>query len=115
MTSGTRFIHGRRTHYIDYKIDDVQKGTYEEFEEKYFVLFKTIIAKNFTGQLRSYGKISDVYPTTLLNAFTADFAEREADFYSNGVTYNQFCPQFTGVSNLTNALWNLKKYVFTTK
>lgn len=76
LTSGTRYIHGKRTHFIDYKIEDLQKGTYEEFEDKYFILFKTLISKNFTGQLRGYGGVSSVYPTTLLNAFTAGFTDR---------------------------------------
>ena len=70
------------------------------------------MTKNFTFQLGNYGKVSDVYPSSLLNAFTAGLAERKLDFYSNGATYNQFCPQYSGISNLVNALWHLKKYVW---
>ena len=115
LSSGARFIHGKKVHFIEHKISELQNGTFDEFLNKYFELFKTTIAKNFTFQLFNYGKVSDIYPTSLLNAFTAGFDTRKADFYSNGVTYNQFCPQFTGVANLTNALWNIKKYVFETK
>ena len=112
LQSGPRFIHGVRSHYIEYKIADLQKDTYENFEDKFFHYFKTIVTKNYTGQLGNYGRVSEIFPTSLLNAFTSGFVERKKDFYSNGTKYNIFAPQYTGISNLANALWNIKKYVF---
>ena len=70
MSSGPVYIHGKRTHYLEYSLDDLQKESYEMFEEKYFKYFRTMITKNFTGQLNSFGKVSDIFPTSLLNAFT---------------------------------------------
>ena len=70
------------------------------------------MTKNYTNQLGNFGKVSDIFPTSLLNAFTEGFVKRKKDFYSNGTQYNLFAPQYTGIANLTNALWNIKKYVF---
>ena len=70
MNSGTRYIHGMRTHYKEYSLSSLQEGTYQEFESKFFNYFKTTVTKNFTNQLQNYGKLSEVWPTSLLNAFT---------------------------------------------
>lgn len=99
-------------HHRIYKIDELQKGSYENFEEHFWKIFHDIIARNFTSQLSSFGLVSDIFPTSLLNVFTHGVADREADFYSNGTRYNLFAPQFTGIANLVNSLWNIKKYVF---
>jgi hypothetical protein len=65
--------------------------------------------------LSNYENNTAVCPATLLNAFTTDMRKRESDFYENGCNYKIFAPQFTGVANLTNALWNIKKLVFEEK
>lgn len=66
----------------------------------------------FTGQLGGFPNLSQVCPATLLNAFTADMRKRQSDFYENGATYKIFAPQYTGIANLANALWNIKTLVF---
>lgn len=66
------------------------------------------------GQLGDFSNMTKVCPATLLNAFTANMIERASDFYANGTEYKLFCPQYTGVANLTNALWNIKRLVFDT-
>jgi hypothetical protein len=68
--------------------------------------------RNFYGELSGFGNLSKVCPATLLNAFTANMRDRERDFYHNGAEYLLFSPQYTGISNLTNSLWNIKKLVF---
>lgn len=73
------------------------------------------MSRAFAGQLSGFTDLSEFCPATLLNAFTADMRERESDFYLNGATYKIFCPQFTGVANLTNALWNIRTLVFEQK
>jgi len=70
------------------------------------------MAQRFQGQLSNFGKLTEVCPATLLNAFTATQIDRESDFYQNGAEYKLFCPQFTGISNLVNSLWNIKQLVF---
>lgn len=59
--------------------------------------------------------MTGVCPATLLNAFTADMLKRGNDFYQNGANYHLFCPQYTGLANLVNSLWNIKTLVFETK
>lgn len=74
-----------------------------------------MFTRAFTGQLKGFEMLSTVCPATLLNAFTADMRERESDFYLGGSTYKIFAPQYTGVANLVNALWNIKTLVYEKK
>lgn len=73
------------------------------------------MSRNFLGELSGFENISKICPATLLNAFTANMRDRESDFYLNGTTYRIFAPQYTGLPNLTNALWNIKTLVFEQK
>ncbi len=71
--------------------------------------------QGFTGQLSGYSNMTKVCPATLLNAFTANMIQRASDFYANGAQYKIFCPQYTGLANLANSLWNIKRLVFETQ
>jgi hypothetical protein len=71
--------------------------------------------RNFKGELSGFNNLTTVCPATLLNAFTADMRTRASDFYANGTQYKIFCPQYTGVANLVNALWNIKQLVYVEK
>ena len=66
----------------------------------------------FYGELCGYSNMSKICPSSLLNAFTANMIERGSDFHENGTEYKLFCPQYTGVANLVNSLWNIKQLVF---
>ena len=71
-----------------------------------------MMRSRFAGQLSGFSNMTKVCPATLLNPFIANMAERESDFYANGAEYKLFCPQYTGLANLANSLWNIKKLVF---
>jgi hypothetical protein len=77
--------------------------------------FEDLMNRNFKGELSGFSNLTKVCPATLLNAFTADMRKRGSDFYANGTQYKIFCPQYTGVANLVNSLWNIKQLVFVEK
>jgi pyruvate-formate lyase len=84
-------------------------------ENEYFNIFEEIMRKNFNFELAGFGNLSTICPASLLNAFTANMRSRGSDFYENGSEYKIFCPQYTGLANLANSLYNIKTLVYDKK
>lgn len=78
-------------------------------------VFRKYYAQGANGHLGGYGSITSICPATMLNAFTHGNREKGADLYSNGARYNLFAPQYTGLTNLVNAMWNIRELVFRRK
>ena len=112
-TSGPAFIHGKRGYYTFTSVDEYK--SYEDLEEAYLKIFRNVYLQGANGHLGGYGNITNVCPAPLLNAFVHNSHEKGADLYQNGARYNIFAPQYSGMANLANAMWNIRKLVFKRK
>jgi pyruvate-formate lyase len=112
LDSGSRFINGKRNTYRERPLESFK--TYQDVEDEYFETFKEFIRRDTIGGLVGHGAVTAWCPATLLNAFVADLRERGSDFYENGAEYKLIAPQYTGLANLINSLWNIKTLVYET-
>lgn len=113
VSSGPQFIHGKRGYYTYTPISTFK--TYDDLENAYIKIFKNVFLQGANGHLGGYGNITDVCPATLINAFVHESREKGADLYRNGARYNIFAPQYVGMANLINAMWNIKSLVYEKK
>lgn len=96
--------------------DGEETPDYPEFEDLYraWVKDNRAAAENI---IENYAKGwgTDGRPNTLVSLFIEDCVENAAGYNSRGARYTVFSPHASGLPNVINSLWAIKKYVYDEK
>ncbi|MDC0672906.1 Dyp-type peroxidase [Nannocystis radixulma] len=109
-SAGPMWLHGVKVSFTSPDADTI--ASFDELVELFLTHLRWMYAKQIDGLLAVFGQMSDVCPTPLLSALTADCLAKGLDLYGGGARYNVVAPCFTGLSTVIDSLYAIRSMVF---
>lgn len=110
MSAGPVFLEGKVASFRSKSVEDVD--SYSELERLFFYHFEWTHAQQVAGFVANFGSLAGTCPAPLLSVFIEGCMEKAMDLYAGGATYSVVGPCFTGIPDLINSLWAIRKLCF---
>jgi Dyp-type peroxidase family len=110
LTAGPMWFRGQKVSFTS--VNPKHLREFDDVVELFFQHLSWMYAKQVDDTLGGFGRVSAVCPSPLLSCFVDDCVEKGLDCYAGGPRYTVFGPGFTGLPNLINSLYAVRKLVF---